>query len=85
VYVLCQELTLDSGNVSGGFLDDKEVLEIMASDTKISQELIDKLNMVQEFLDALNSGKQQYRGRIALMINTLDDVIKELKTIQERK
>ena len=57
----------------------------MVGDIKISQEIIDKLNMVQEFLGALNSGRQQYRERIAFIINTLDDVIKELKTIQERK
>lgn len=57
----------------------------MAEGIKISQEIIDKLNMVQEFLDDLNSGRQQYRGRIAFIGNTLDDVIKELKTIKERK
>ena len=54
----------------------------MVGDIKISQEIIDKLNMVQEFLSALDSGRQQYRGRIAFIANTLDDVIKELKTIQ---
>lgn len=65
-------------------MDDKEVLKIMVGDIKISQELIDKLNMVQEFIDDLYSGKQQYRDRIAFIANTLDDVIKKLKTIQER-
>jgi len=57
----------------------------MVGDIKISQEILDKLNMVQEFIDDLYSGKQQYRDRIAFIANTLDDVIKELKTIQECK
>lgn len=57
----------------------------MVGDIKVSQEIIDQLNMVQEFPGALNSGRQQYRDRIAFIANTLDDVIKELKTIQECK
>ena len=57
----------------------------MVGDIKISQELIDKLNMVLEFIDALYEGRQQYKDRIAFMANTLSDIIKELKTIQECK
>ena len=57
----------------------------MAGDIKIIQESIDKLNIVQEFIDALYYGKQQYRERIAFIANTLNDIIKELKTIQEYK
>ena len=53
----------------------------MASDIKISQEIIDKLNMVQEFIDELYYGKQHHKPRIAFMTNTLSDIIKELKTI----
>ena len=54
----------------------------MGGDIKISQELIDKLNIVQEFIDELYEGRQHYKDRIAFMANTLGDVIEELKTIQ---
>ncbi len=69
-------------NVNRGFFDDKEVLKIMVGDIKISQELINKLNIVQEFIYVLYSGRQQYKDRIAFIANTLGDVIEELKAIQ---
>lgn len=61
------------------------MLKIMVGDIKITQELIDKLNMVQEFIDELYYGRQHTKERIAFIANTLSDIIKELKTIQECK
>lgn len=57
----------------------------MAGDIKISQEIMDKLNVVQEFIDELYFGRQHYKERIAFVGNTLNDIIEELKTSQECK
>jgi len=57
----------------------------MVGDIKISQKIIDDLNLVQEFIDELYNGRQQYRDRMAFIANTLDDVIKELKVIQKQE
>ena len=57
----------------------------MAGDIDISQENIDKLTMIQEFIDELYSGKQHNKPRIAYISNTLNNIIKELKSIQENK
>lgn len=56
----------------------------MVEDIKISQEIIE-LNMIQEFIDKLYFGEQIHKSRIAFISNRLNDIIKELKTIQECK
>lgn len=54
----------------------------MVESSKVSQEIIQKLHLVQEFLDDVYDGKQQYRARIAFISNTLNDVIIELEDKQ---
>lgn len=53
----------------------------MAKNIKIDQRIIDKLNLVEEFIDDLYFGKEPYKDRIAFIANTLSDVINELKAI----
>ena len=51
----------------------------MAENIKVSQEIIHKLHLVQEFIADIDDGEKQYRSRIAFILNTLNDVITELK------
>lgn len=55
----------------------------MAKNIKVSQEIIDKLRLVEKFISDIYYGKQQYKPRIAFISNTLSDVIKELKGSQD--
>lgn len=55
----------------------------MAENIKISQKVIHKLHLVQKFITEIYDGKQQYRPRIAFILNTLNDVITELKDNQD--
>ncbi len=54
----------------------------MAENNKTNQELIHKLQLVQEFLGDLYAGRRQYRPRIAFISNTLDEVITQLQDKQ---
>ena len=57
----------------------------MVNDIKTSQKILDKLDLVQEFIDDLYWGRRHYKERIAFIANTLNDIIEELKTVQERR
>jgi len=51
----------------------------MVENTKVSREIINKLRLVEKFIDDLYFGKQQYKPRIAFIGNALSDVIAELE------
>ena len=55
----------------------------MAENIKVSQEIIDKLHLVEEFIGDIYMGKEPYKARIAFISNTLSDVMKELKGSQD--
>ncbi len=57
----------------------------MVDDIKTRQEIPHKINLVHEFVDGLYWGRQHYKERIAFIANTLNGVIEELKTVQERR
>ena len=57
----------------------------MVDDIKTSQEILDKLNLVQEFIDDLYWGRRHYKECIAFIANILNGIIEELKTVQECK
>lgn len=53
----------------------------MAEKIEISGEVIYKLQLVQEFITGLYFGRRYYKDRIVFILNTLDDVIKQLKDL----
>ena len=57
----------------------------MVGNSNISREIIDKLNMVQEFVDDLYFGRQHYKSRIAFIANTLNETVETLKSIPKCK
>ena len=51
----------------------------MTKKSKINQGIINKLDLVQKFIDEIYFGKQQYKPPIVFISNTLNGIITDLK------